>query len=94
MQLPTESTINPLSLKELAELLVKHNGLTEGFYETSFEFRIGVGGMGPTPEEVSPGAMFAVTKVGLNKVSALNHNAVDAAEVNPTKKPRSKKAEA
>lgn len=77
------------TLLEVGELLVKHHGLHEGFYEVALELQVGVGAIGPTPESRLPGAMIGFSKVGLRKVDKLQPLVIDAAKVNP---PTSKKA--
>ncbi|HSI24782.1 MAG TPA: hypothetical protein VK952_04095 [Methylotenera sp.] len=79
-----------LSLKELATLLVKNFGLTEGLFDLSIEFQIGVGGVGPDPATLIPGATIGVSKIGLQSTNEKRADTVDAAEVNP-KKPIRKK---
>lgn len=73
----------PLSLKELAAVLVRHYGLTEGLYDVLVEFKIGVGAVAPSDEPRIPGAIVGVSRVGLNPVTEASTNAavVDAAEV-------------
>lgn len=78
--------IHTLSIRELTELLIKTNGIHEGKFELSVEFQIGVGGVGPSPETVVPGAMVGVNKVGLTPSIADGPNTVDASVVNPKKK--------
>lgn len=82
---------SPLSLRELAAVLVKHYGLNEGVFDLMVEFQIGVGAVGPEKDKVVPGAMIGVTKIGLLPSTILGPNTVDAAVINPEKKP-SKKA--
>jgi hypothetical protein len=72
-----------LTLKDIAELLIKHKGLTEGLYNLSFRFEIAVGAVGPTPGAAVPGVMFGVSGVGLEKVPVAGPLTVDAAIVNP-----------
>lgn len=55
----------PLSLLEIGKLLVEHYELKEGKYELLLEFSIGIGSVGPTPENRMPGAMLGVSKIGL-----------------------------
>lgn len=85
---PIES---PLSMRDLAILLVKHYGLHEGRYDLTVEFQIGVGGVGSDVTNLSPGATFAVKKVGLVPTQAFGGASVDAGEVNPTTKGPKKK---
>lgn len=83
----------PLSLElhDLAALLVKHHDLHEGLYDLSFEFQIAVGAIGPSPELVLPGAMIGIKGIGLTKAEKEGPMTVDAAKVNPVKKPSRKK---
>lgn len=76
----------PLSLKEVTEVLVKHFGFHEGFYDLSFEIRIAVGRFGPTPEEALPGAQYGIGGVSILRSKALGPHSVDAAVVNPPPK--------
>lgn len=72
-----------LSLRDLAELLIKHRGLHEGLYNLAFQFQIAVGAVGPSPEAAVPGAMLGVSGVGLEKVDQAGPHTVDAAVINP-----------
>lgn len=83
--------VGMMSLTDLAILLIKHNGISDGLFNASIEFNIGVGEMGPTPSSIFPCAMIGVSRVGLSKVAQAGPNTVDAAIVNPAKKPRSRK---
>lgn len=89
MQQPIDPSAQlPLSysLREITELLIKHQDLHEGLYELSFQFQIAVGGVKASPENVLPGAMFGVSAIGLSKTEEENKNTVNAAQVNPLKK--------
>ncbi|MDO9272317.1 MAG: hypothetical protein Q7T94_04805 [Rugosibacter sp.] len=82
---------NPsLSMRDLASVLVKHYGLTEGTYDLVVEFQIGTGAVGPDKDNLVPGAMIGVSRVGLVPTTEQGPNTVDAALLNPTKKPRKK----
>lgn len=80
-----ENTQTMYALKELAELLIKHQGIHEGFYELSIEFQMAVGGVGiaPSPEHVMPGAMLGVSRIGITKVPINTPLSVDASQINP-----------
>jgi len=80
----------PLTTKALTELLVKHYGLTEGLYDAMIEFRIGTGGIGPSPEVQVPGVIIGITGMGLVRVEKLGAGTVDAAVVNPRQAPSMK----
>ena len=93
MQLPTNQQVEPfasMALKEIAEILVKEKKLHKGFFDLSVEFQIAVGGIGPSPESIAPGVMVSLSRIGLVKAQQLGPNTVDAALVNPIKKPAKK----
>jgi len=77
-------------MRDLASVLVKHYGLTEGIYDLVVEFQIGTGAVGPDQGNLVPGAMIGVSKVGLVPTTKQGPNTVDAALINPTKKLRKK----
>lgn len=80
----------PLSMKEVAELLVKHYGLREGLFDLMLEYQFAFGNFGPTPSQVTPGAMIGLAKLGLTRATQIGPLTVDAAEVNPAPKTRKK----
>lgn len=82
----------PLSLRDLAAVLVQHYDLHEGRYDLMVELQIGVGPVGPDPANLTPGAMVGISKVGLLPSAADGTTTVDAAIINPAKKPRKKAA--
>ena len=73
--------------------MIRIKGFHEGLYDLSIEFSFAVGNIGPTKEQMLPGAMFGVSGVGLIKTEQVGPNTVDAALVNPTKPSRKKKKE-
>lgn len=73
----------PLSLKELAAILIKHYGYNEGFFEIGIQFNIVVGNVGPEASQIAPGAMLAVGGVGLSRCPPNSPLGVDASIVNP-----------
>ena len=83
---------SPLSMRDLASVLVKHYGLTEGTYDLMVEYQIGTGAVGPDKDNLVPGAMIGVSRVGLVPTTKQGPNTVDAALINPTKKLRKKTA--
>lgn len=95
---PPEKPVGPpLSMREITALMVKHYDLHEGIYSLSIEFNIGVGKVGPDKESTNPGVMIGIAKIGLNSSPSSDLDeptVVDAAIVNPAKKPRGKKNKA
>ena len=82
----TASVPTPLSMRELATVLVKHYGIKQGAYDLFVEYQIGVGAVGPDKDNLLPGAMIAVARVGLIAAQQLGPTTVDAALVNKAKK--------
>lgn len=80
-----------LSLKDLAELLVKQNKLHEGLYEIAVELKIAAGAVGPTAEDALPGVIIGVGGITLSHANHLGANVVDASVVNPKPAKRAKK---
>jgi hypothetical protein len=77
---PSSGMIN---LPDLAVVLIRHFGYHEGHYELAFEFSVAIGAVGPSPNELLPGAMFGVRAIGLNRVEQPSPGSVDAAVANP-----------
>lgn len=89
---PPSPVGEPLSLKDLATLLVKHNNLHAGLYDLMIEYQIGGGPIGPTPDQRIPGVLVGVSKIALTVAKEVGHLTVDAAVVNPpTKKKKAEK---
>ena len=80
----------PLSMRDLAGVLVKHYGIHEGHFDLLIEFQIGMGAVGPDPSALTPGAMIGVSRVGLIPSKTEGPTTVDAALINPAKKLRKK----
>jgi hypothetical protein len=77
---PIES---PVTMRDLAAILVKHYDLHEGRYDLLVEYQIGMGAFGPDPASTTPGAMIGISKVGLMPAQGDGPTSVDAAIVNP-----------
>lgn len=75
----------PLTIQEIGELLVKHYKLRQGLFDISVEFGVGFGAVGPNPNEVVPGVIVGIQKIGLIEVQAKGVNTIDASAVNPKK---------
>ena len=79
------------SLRELAEILIRHQGIHSGNFELSINFQIAVGAVGPSESNVLPGAMIGVSGFGLVPAMVAGPNTVDAAIANPPPKKRAAK---
>ena len=81
----TNSQPEPLALRELGKLLVKHYDLHEGLWDLAFQMQVSIGNFGPMADKVLPGAMFNIAAVGLAKATESGPLTLDAAAVNPIK---------
>lgn len=71
------------SFKELAALMVKAQGITEGYWGIYVRFGISAANAGPSNNDLKPTALVPVVELGLQKFDELTNLNVDAAEVNP-----------
>ncbi|MHB8346696.1 MAG: hypothetical protein ACYDHM_05785 [Acidiferrobacterales bacterium] len=78
-----EATQFTFSYKEVAEALIKKQGLNKGFWSLYVEFGIAAGNVGPDADNLQPAAIVPVVKMGLLKVDKPTNLTVDAAIVNP-----------
>jgi len=81
-----ETTDIMFSLRELAEILVRKQGIHEGFWGISLNFNFAATMMAKNPTELYPTAIAQVAGIGLHKFEAESNIAVDAAKVNPRPK--------
>jgi hypothetical protein len=70
------------SYKEVAEALVKAQGIHEGLWCISLEFGLGATNFGPNEMELKPAAIVPVLKIGLQRQTKETNLTVDAAKVN------------
>lgn len=71
------------SFKEIAEALVKRQGIHEGIWGVYMEFGIQGLNAGPDEDSLLPSALVPVRKLGLQRFPKENALSVDAAKVNP-----------
>lgn len=78
-----QPSTNPhmLPLRELGQLLVRHFELKEGLWDVAVEFQLAVGTLGPSPEQVLPGTMVGVSKVGLSRAGKVGPLTIDASQL-------------
>lgn len=82
MAMPNQVTFK---LKEIAELLVKHQGIHEGHWGIFVRFGLNATNIGDSSNEMYPSAIVPVTELGIQRFDEPNPLTVDAAVVNPTK---------
>jgi len=78
-----EPTQYKFSLKEVAEALVRKQGIHEGIWGLLIEFGLAAGHTGPSKDEMYPTALVPVMKIGLHELKEETNFSVDAAKVNP-----------
>lgn len=80
-----------LSTNDLAELLIRREGLHEGHFELAVTFNIVVANF-KNPESGGPGVLTMLGGVGLSKSAAPTPASVDAAVINPAPQSSSRPA--
>lgn len=80
------------SFQELAELMVKKQGIHEGLWGIYIEFAIAAANTSDSTGTFLPTAIIPIRKIGLQKFEEASNLTVDAAEVNPAPKTLGKKA--
>lgn len=67
--------------KELVELMLRAQGITQGIWALYVRFGLGAANMGPNPESLQPAAIIPLLEIGLQKSDELTNVSVDAAEL-------------
>lgn len=73
------------SHKQLAEILVREQGIHEGLWIIQYTFGIGGANVGPTPQDIAPAAIVPIVSVSLARAQEASALTVDAAVANPIK---------
>jgi len=71
------------SYKEVAEALIKKQGLNEGLWMLSVNFGMQATNIGANDTDLKPSAVVAILGIGLNRTDKETGLTVDAAKVNP-----------
>jgi hypothetical protein len=74
------------SFKEIAEALIKKQGLREGVWGVYVEFGIAAGNIPDPAGQAFPAAIVPIVKLGLQRLEPNHPLAVNAAAVNPPPK--------
>jgi hypothetical protein len=79
-----EATNYTFKFQELAAILVRQQGIKEGFWGIYIEFGLGAANINTAPGErvLAPAAINIVQKIGIQKFDEANNLTVDASEVN------------
>ena len=86
-----EPTQFSFDYKELAEILVKQQGIHKGLWYVYYKFGIQASNMSfQSSEDFVPTAVVPILEVGIQKTDKVTNLSVDAAQVNPA--PKTKKS--
>ena len=83
-----EATQIVYKYKELAALLVKDQGIHNGYWGIYAKFGIQALNLGQTENDLLPAAIVPLVEIGIQKVDKETSLSVDAAKVNPLKASR------
>jgi hypothetical protein len=86
-----EAKVFTFTYQELAEMMVRKLGLSEGLWGVFVRFGLQAANVGPGPEDLRPAAILPVLEIGLQRLDDPSNLAVDAAEVT-TNGPASRKS--
>lgn len=76
-----EPEVLKFTFKEVAELMVRQAGLTEGLWGLYVRFGIAAANTGTSLEDLKPTAIVPVLELGLQRFSEPSALTVDAAEI-------------
>ena len=76
--------------QEIAEALVKKQGIHEGIWGLDINFALRATNFGETERDLKPAAIVAVMQIGLHRLERETNLTVDAAKVNPRPPDKSK----
>ncbi len=86
-----ETTQIIFSYKEVAEALLKQQGVHEGVWGIYIKFGIKAANVGETSEDLRPTAIVPILEIGVQRLEKESNLAVDAAQVNPQPRAQTKK---
>lgn len=88
----SEATQYLFNFKELAEMMIKKQGINEGLWSIYVKFGINAANVGFGGSDFFPTAVVPIMEIGIQKQDEMTPLAVDASVVNPsTKKAADKK---
>ena len=69
------------NLREVAEIMVREAGITEGHWMVVVRFKWAAATIGTSPDELSPSAIVGIDKIGIQRADSPNSLSVDAARL-------------
>jgi hypothetical protein len=76
-----EPNLIAFTYQEIAEMMVRQAGVTEGLWGVYMRFGIAGANVGQGPEDISPTAIVPVVEIGLQRFEEPSRLTVDAAKV-------------
>lgn len=76
-----EAKVFTFTYQELAEMMIRRVGLSEGLWGVYVKFGLQAANVGPGPEDLRPAAILPVLEIGLQRLDEPSSLAVDAAEL-------------
>ncbi len=77
--------------QELAEMMVRKLGISEGLWGIYVKFGIAAANAGPSSEELKPTAIVPVLEIGIQRMEEPSNLTVDAAEMTKPSATKSKR---
>ncbi len=84
-QITKKTVADPLDIKQLTAVLIKHYKKKTGHYEIGPEFAFSVGMAGPNPDKIMPTVMVGLSRIALVEVSKPTPISVDAESIHKSK---------
>jgi hypothetical protein len=85
-----EAKVFTFTYQELAEMMVRKLGLSEGLWGIYVRFGLQATNVGPGPEDLRPAAILPVLEVGVQRVDEPSSLAVDAAALRGSSPPEAR----
>jgi hypothetical protein len=76
-----DATQYVFSYREVAEMLVRKQGITEGIWGLYVRFSLAAVNVGPSDESLQPAAIVPLAEIGIQRFEKLNNLSVDAADL-------------
>lgn len=76
-----EAKVVTFTYQELAEMMVRKLGLSEGLWGVYVRFGLQATNVGPGPEDLRPAAILPVLEIGLQRFDEPSSLAVDAGQL-------------
>jgi len=87
-----ETGVLTFTHKELVEILIKSQGLSEGIWKLYVKFGLRASNVGASDADLLPSAIIPILQIGLQRADKEDNLSADASKINPkAKKKKSRK---